>query len=526
MDKLNSKQHVISGKRPFDHLVKIKTESNSWGILKTFIIFLLFLIEIAFMVLQGLYFVNLVNYYTAFAIIITFASCIYVLSSNKNSQSKAVWIMFLVVFFYFGYIIFWLSDEHVFFRSKGKRYQKIFERSEIFEPEGNTKKISNKEVKQNVNYLQKVGSFANFSDTRGKYFSSGTTLFDEILKKISEAKKYIFIEFYIISDGVLLSRLEKILTKKCKEGVEVRIIFDDMGSYRTFSYKTRKRLKSAGIKICGFNQLISWFSFGLNYRDHRKIVVIDGKVGFTGGANLSDEYTNNKRMHGYWKDSGIMIEGAAVDGLTMIFLRQWEFVSKNQTNYLDYLGLSEKFENDAVYIPFADGLEYKSNIAKSVFANMISGANERLYIMTPYFIVDDVILELIKNKALSGVDVRLILPAVPDKKTVYRVTRNTAEKLISSGVKVYTMNHSFVHSKVILTENSCVVGTINFDLRSFYQQFENAVFTDDIEIIKAVWQDFENVIKVSTLITDANSTRKKLKNRIISGLLGIVSPFM
>ncbi len=526
MEKINYKQSSIKYSRAFEHLVRVKTEGSNLGMVKTLFIFLLMLVQIATMVLTGIFLISFIKWYMVFAAVITFFTCIYVLSSNKNSQSKTVWVMFLLLCFEFGYIIFFLSDEHIFFRRQKKRYDNIFKRSYNFQPESNKPKTLSCPVKRDVEYFEKSGNFACYKNNKLDYFSSGTALFDSVLEAINNAEKFIFIEYYIISDGALMNRLENALKRKSKQGLDVRIIYDDMGSHRTFSRKTRKHLRELGVKICKFNQLISWFSFGLNYRDHRKIVVVDGKVAFTGGANFADEYINEKRLHGYWKDSGVKIQGPAVDGLTLTFLRQWEFVSKETVEFSPYLSLADTFENESVVVPYADGLDYDQNIGRDAFVNLISSANSKIYIMTPYFIVDDVIFSLLKNKAESGVDVRLILPDNPDKKTVYRVSRNNAEKLAKYGVKLYTMNHSFVHSKLILTENAVIMGSINFDLRSFYQQFEDAIYSNDKQFMKSVEDDFEQTLKVSTLLTREKFQRAKTLNRMIASLLGIVAPFM
>ena len=311
-----------------------------------------------------------------------------------------------------------------------------------------------------------------------------------------------------------------------KLGVDVRVIYDDLGSHKVLSKKEKNALKKAGIKIQPFNRVTPFFSATLNYRDHRKIVVIDGKSAYTGGCNLADEYVNEKRMHGYWKDSGIRLDGNAVDGFTLMFLRQWEFLTKQKEDYSKFLRKAQQISGDSVFVPYADGLDYDKNIGKNVYENMISSAKEKIYIMTPYFIVDDTLTNLLINKAMSGVDVKLIIPEIPDKAFVYGVTRNNAEKLIDYGVKVYLMKKSFVHSKLLLTENSVVVGSINMDLRSFYQQFECAVYTDDDNVKKEVLIDFENTIKDSLLITEKNKLRNHLIYRAFAGVMQIFAPFM
>ena len=504
---------------------KIRTETSGWGAIKTLIIALL--IAAQFVVMVYLYFTLtlMFNWYLVFSLVMTLLTCVYLLSSQKNSLSKAVWMLFLLVSFGFGYIIYLLSDERIFFRRPKKKYRKIFENAKKYEKEQSLVS-EDSGVKLECDYLYKVGKFNAYDKTDLEYYPSGEILFEHILAELEKAEKFIFIEFFIISDGILLNRTFDILKRKADSGVEIRIIYDDMGSHRTLSRDTKKKFKDANIKLCPFNRLIPFFSVALNYRDHRKIVVIDGQVAFSGGSNLSDEYVNQKELHGYWKDTGIKICGEAVDSFSLMFLRQWEYVSGKAEDYSVYFNHYKETENTSVVIPYADGLDFDYRIGKSVYESVISNAKERVYIMTPYFILDDALTHIIMNKALSGVEVVLVLPGVPDKKYVYSVSRNNAEKLIDYGVKVYCVNDSFVHSKLVLTENAVVVGSINMDLRSFYQQFECALLTNDEKVMKEVGKDFYETLENSLLITEENRYRKNILNRVFSGFLQIFAPFM
>jgi cardiolipin synthase len=452
---------------------------------------------------------------------------VYVLSSDKNSLSKAVWIIFLLLGFVFAYVIYFMSDERFFFRKPKKRYNAVFERTKKYIPEYNESDFNAKSsVLNGGKYLYKAGDFANYKNTELEYFPSGSEFFDDVLDTVKKAEKFVFIEFFIVSDGVLMKRFFDVLSEKAKSGVDVRLIYDDMGSHRTLSHKTKKMLKEADIKLSPFNRLLPFFSVGLNYRDHRKIVVVDGKIAYTGGCNFADEYINEKRLYGYWKDAGIRLCGEAVDGFTLIFLRQWEYLSGKAEDYSLYLGKYESKESESLVVPYADGLDYQGTIAKSAYENLIASAEEKLYIMTPYFICDDTLINLIKNKAQSGVDVRIILPEIPDKAIVYAVSRNNTEKLIEYGVKLYCMNDSFVHTKAVLTENAVIVGSINMDLRSFYQQFECAVYTNDEKTMASLLSDFEETFKSSTLVIEENKKRRKLIHRVFVGIMQFFAPFM
>ncbi len=508
------------------YAVKVRTESNGLGVIKTLIVLLLIAVQAAVLVLTQMYLVNFFRGFAMFSVVMTIVTCIYVLSSDFHGQAKATWILFLLGCFGFGYIFYFMSDKRIVFAKERKHFAKIFDHNKNLLSQNDLSKLKKSQTKSICNYLYQTGNFRSYFDSKTTYYPSGAKLFDEIIHQLKQAKKFIFIEFFIIADGVLLNRILDILKQKSQQGVDVRIIYDDMGSHKTLKRKTKKAITKEGIKLQAFNRLVPIFNIALNLRDHRKIVIIDGKVGFTGGTNLADEYINEKRMHGYWKDSGVKIVGPAVDNLTVSYLAQWEFLTNKPTEYTSYLNLATKQQSTGVVVPFVSGPNYEYSIAQNMYANMIGAAQEKLYIMTPYFIPDETLTNLIANKARSGVDVRIVIPEIADKKFVYVVSRNNLEKMLSSGVKVYAMKSSFVHSKIVLTENSCIIGSINVDLRSFNQQFESAVFTDEPQTLVQVEQDFVDTIDYSISINDTNKKRNSLKFRMYAGLFNIISPFM
>lgn len=230
-------------------------------------------------------------------------------------------------------------------------------------------------------------------------------------------------------------------------------------------------------------------------------------------------------MHGYWKDTGIRLDGPAADAFTLIFLRQWEFLTGKEEDFAPFLGAAESFPDSSAVIPYADGLDFSLPVGKNVYENIIAAAQQRLYIMSPYFIPDDTVMQLLANKARSGVDVRIVLPGIPDKALVYKVSRRNAEKLAAAGVRVYCMRNSFVHSKLLLSENCAVVGSVNFDLRSFYQQFECAVYTDDEAVMTGILHDFGQTFRDSAPIS-GQAGKKNVFDRIFTGILQLFAPFM
>ncbi len=509
---------------PDYRVVKIRTEGKV-GAQKTLTVGFFILFQLAILITLYLGIVSSFLWYIFATYVIGFFCCLHVLSSNRNGQSKTIWILVLLLFSSFGFIFYFFSLEKVFFGRAQRRYRKIFERTDRYTPQYILNNEIAPETENIAEYLYGVGKFAT-QRANMQYYSSGFMLFDDICERLKTAEKFVFIEFFIISDGILMNRISDILCEKALNGVDVRIIRDGMGSHGTLPRKLRSKLIKAGIKLYSFNPVLPLFSFALNLRDHRKIVVVDGKTAYTGGCNIADEYVNEKRMHGYWKDTGLKIEGAAVDGLTLSFLRQWEFVTGKTEDYSAFLNLYEKMESGSIAIPYADGKDYNRNICKGVYTEIMAGARRKLYIMTPYFIPDEVTADMLAQKALSGVDVRLILPGIPDKPYVYKVSVDNAERLLPFGVKVYKMKYSFVHSKLILSENCVSVGSANFDLRSFYNQFENGVFTDDFEILEQVSDDFEKTFLKCEQINEKNCLRRKFSHRLLTGFLRLFAPLM
>lgn len=506
--------------------LKVRTESNGFGVFKTLLVIFLILLQMTTFVLSYLYLVSFFQWYFVFSIVMTIACCFHALSSNYHGQAKATWVLFLLATFSFGYIFYFISDKRILFARSRKKINKILNETKQLRSETHLENIKEKDIITTCKFLDNIGNFPAYQNSKTTYYSSGASLFDEIISEIQSAKEFIFMEYFIISDGVLLKRLLDVLKQKAKEGVEVKIIYDDMGSHKTLSRKTKKEILGAGIELKPFNRLVPMFNIALNLRNHRKIVVVDGRVSFTGGANLADEYINEKRMHGYWKDEGIKIEGQATDSLSLTFLTNWKFLTNEEIDYNHYLNKCQDIKTDGVVVPFFSAPNYNISISHSMILNQIASAKEKLYIMTPYFIPDETITNMIITKAISGVDVKIILPGVADKKFVYIVSRNNVEKLEKYGVKIYTMTHSFVHSKVVLTENSAIVGSINIDLRSFFQQFESAVFLNQKSTLKQIENDFDYTISKSEQITKTNTKRKNLFFRILAGIFNLISPFM
>lgn len=477
------------------------------------------------LVLASLYaffsFLSRIFFYVSLAL--TLLSAVRVLICERDAQVKTSWLFLFVISFGCGYIVYFLADKRICYGLKRRRYSKIFARSEKYIGDFSVNGVS-RTVFNDCGYIRDKGGYIPYDGTDLKYFSDAALLFTEMVADLEKAERFIFMEYFIVSEGRLLEKLIEVLSRKAAEGVEVRFLCDDVGSQGVLRCETKKRIKSAGIKFKVFEKLFTLFNFGLNFRDHRKIVVIDGKYGYVGGCNIADDCINyRKAQGGRWKDAGLRLEGAAVDGLSLAFLRQWEFAARENSDFGKYLNHYEKTPNVSNVVPYAGGPEIKEALCRGVYENVIKGAQEKLYIMTPYLIPDGKLFKMLKEKAKKGVDVRIALPAVPDYPFIYLVTRSNADRLQKCGVKIFYAQKTFLHSKVTLTENSLTVGSVNMDMRSFYLEFDNGVYTDDKGAMNSAEADFNEIFA-------ANPERPPIKRNIFvkfaTAILRIVSPLM
>ncbi|MDE7168416.1 MAG: hypothetical protein K2O28_06185 [Clostridia bacterium] len=453
---------------------------------------------------------------------LTAVSIVYVLIYEPDLQSRISWTVLFVLSCGLGFFIYALSRKAVCYGIHRLKFSKISKKAEPLVGEFQVRKCS-PEVKADCEYLYRAGGFVPYSNTDLKYYPYAKAAMDNIIARIDAAEKFVFMEFFILADGVFLDRLVSVFRRKVAEGVEVRLMYDDVGSAGVLSSSAKKRIKLTGVKLKTFSRLASPFYFGLNYRDHRKIVVVDGKTGYVGGFNMIDDCANQRKMEGIWKDSGLRLDGAAVDGLSLTFMRHWEFATNEKLDYTKYIDNYDRSLNKSTVVPYAGGPEIKEPICRNLYMRVIEKASKKLYIMSPYLVPDSVMTKALKDKAKAGVDVRLILPGVPDYRYLYRVTQANAIKLIKSGVKVYYSSGEFVHSKVMLTEHCAVVGSVNLDMRAFYQEFDNGVYSDDKTLIEAVEKDFDEVFARGGQTTN---TKQNWFSAVIAAFLKLLSPLM
>ena len=380
-----------------------------------------------------------------------------------------------------------------------------------------------------TSYIKNVARFPMHKNTETKNYSSGEENYADLLKELKKAKKYIFMEYFIIEEGKMWDSILEILEEKASEGVDVRLIYDDMGCISLLPYGYDKTLEKKGIKCIAFNPFKPLVSLVMNNRDHRKITVIDGHTGFTGGINLADEYINEKERFGYWKDTGIMLKGAAVWNLTIMFLEMWNSSRKTDTNYSIYkpeINQTETIVNDGYVQPYGDSPLDGEVVGENVYMNIINSAKEYVYIYTPYLIIDNEMMTALCLAAKKGVDVRIVTPGIPDKKVVFKLTRSYYRQLIEAGVRIYEYTPGFIHAKVFLSDDKiATVGTINMDYRSLYLHFECGVYLYKTKSITSIKEDV-----FDTLEQSKEFTKEDLKNgrrfELWQAILRVFAPLM
>lgn len=444
-------------------------------------------------------FSNYFVYFYATCTLISVLAVFGILNGKSNPTYKIAWIIPILVFPIFGglfYLMF--GGNHSSKRNKEKMKKMSLKMENSL--------IQNKEIIKQINdesknaanqakYIEKYSSCPVYTNTITKYISPGEKVFEHMLEELKKAESYIFLEYFIVEEGIMWNSILEILVEKSKQGVDVRVIYDDVGCLFTLPLGYEKTLENMGIKCCVFNPFVPILSIRLNNRDHRKIAVIDGRIGYTGGINLADEYINEHEKYGHWKDSSIAIKGDAVWSLTVMFLSTWSFLRKTDENY--ELFKPEPFEqesderkSDGFVQPFNDSPLDEEDVSESVYLNLINQAENYVYISTPYLIIDNKMMSSLCMAAKRGVDVRIITPHIPDKWYVHAVSRSNYEELLESGVSIYEYTPGFIHSKTFVVDDVyAVVGTINLDYRSLYLHFECGVWMYNTKSVLEVKKD-------------------------------------
>ena len=379
-----------------------------------------------------------------------------------------------------------------------------------------------------MNSLRRRG-FPVYRDTRVAYFPEGKLLLEDLLACCEQAERFIFLEYFILAEGKYWDRLCEVLCAKARAGVEVKIIFDDFGNIKRFHEETIELLRGAGVEVYVFNPVHRYVNrLYFNYRDHRKIACIDGDTAFTGGVNIADEYANLITRFGYWKDSGIRLNGQGAWGLTACFLETLAFLGGALHHERDYYRPHADVRAEGWCQPFSDGPHNNpDNPAEDVYLQLISNARRFLYITTPYFVPDESVMRALCIAGDGGVDVRLMMPGVPDKRFAFSVAESYFGELMEHGVKVYLYTPGFLHSKSIMVDREiAVVGSVNMDYRSFELHYEDAVALYGCGAIEELLEDMDEVAEKSHLLTPEEWNARKWYRRLAEPFLRIFAIWM
>lgn len=464
--------------------------------------------------------------------LLRFVTILYIVYRNINPAYKIIWIIFIMLFPVAGFLFY------VFFGSAkmpsriGNRIQSIKEGTNRFLPKNDSMyrslKNENEEAYRQAEYLYNTSLFPVYRNSKAEYISDGQKYFDKMLKDIENAKKYVFLEYFIISKSELWDEVFELLDKKSKDGVRIFIITDEIGSLGRLPKGFKNDFGNGKIETAVFNSLRPILSGKVNYRNHRKITVIDGEIAYTGGINIGDEYTNTIQRYGHWKDAGVRVTGSAVDSFAVMFLRMWNFSSKGRNlQYGRFVLKEHDDEGKGFVVPYADGPHNTCNPARNIYLQMISNAKKSIWIMTPYLILDNEIVTALVNRSLSGVDIKIITPHIPDKKVVFACTRSFYEELIQAGVHIYEYKRGFVHAKTCLVDGIIsTVGSVNFDFRSFYLNYECGVWMYKTGVELSLKRDFMNVMQDSIEINLDGLKRRSIFRRTFEAILRIISPLL
>lgn len=452
---------------------------------------------------------------------------------NRNSimETKLPWILTVLLIPAFGILIYWTLGRRYMTRKERKfirRFNNVIKNHlESNKDLLNELEVENQEAANKLKQLVSESGSIIYKNVPCTFYKSGEACLDELLTQLKKAEKFIFMEFFIVSNGTVLKQVEDILVDKVKDGVEVYFMYDDVGSFVNLKSNYYKILRKKGVNASCFAKFNFMAVASHNNRNHRKIVVVDGKIAFTGGINLADEYFNIIERFGYWKDSVIKIQGQAVNELVSEFIFDWNLNNKIQMDINKYLSDNPIIETPGYVVPFTAGPIpiHKPEIPKHTFLNLINQAKKYIYLTTPYLINDRESISALENASKRGVEVIIITPHIPDKKIVFMLTRSSYKTLIEAGVKIYEFTPGFIHEKLIVVDDEyAMTGTLNYDYRCFLYHYENAVWLYKHPIINDMKDDVKEILQKSELY-DLQKHKQNIFSKLFILIIRVFSPF-
>lgn len=472
-----------------------------------------------------------VPYFYIAAYITEIFCVIRIIASDDNPDYKVPWLLFVLIIPVAGFMLYFMFYSRKLQRRFVKRLNDLKKQNYIRNDTELFDKLNhaNATVASQAKMLTNIAEAHLFTNTKQEYFSLGEEMHAAMLKDLEKAEKFIYMEYFIIEEGKFWNSILDILKRKAAEGVEVKVLYDDIGCMATLPGNYHKMLAEFNIEATPFSRLKGNADSEFNNRSHRKITVIDGKIGYTGGVNIADEYINEVEKFGQWKDTAIRLEGEAVWELTKLFLEDFGInVRKIPPKREDWYPTQSHIQEEGYLIPFGDGPHpiYERRVGKSVIQNMLSAATRYAYMTSPYLIIDNDLCTDLENAALRGVDVRIIVPHIPDKKIIFSMTQSFYPRLMSAGVKIYEYEPGFIHAKSYLVDDEyAMIGTINLDYRSLVHHFENGVWMYKCNAIKDLKTDIEDTLAKCIKVTP-NMLKTNLLQRFIRAVVRIFAPML
>ena len=445
---------------------------------------------------------------------------------------KLSWILFIMALPILGLTFYLLSNRSNFIKTMRRKFERIDRKIKAAFPDDTEVfcelRQENPEVANQMYFLKHSCGFPVYHNTDVVYYKEAIDAIIAQIDALKKAEKFIFMEYHAIEDRQAFQQIKDVLIERARAGVEVRLFYDDVGSVGFINPQFIKEMRQNGVECRVFNPLIPVVNLFMNNRDHRKITVIDGKVGFTGGYNLANEYFNVTHPYGYWKDTGIRLSGDAVRTLTLLFLEMWNAIEETDHDLSRFLPeFPYQARNSGYCVPFGDSPLDEIHTGEDVYMNMIRSAKGYVYIATPYLILTDGMIRELSMAARRGVDVRIVTPGIPDKKIVYGITRSFYNALVRTGVRIYEYTPGFIHAKMTLVDDElCTIGTINYDYRSFYHHFENAVLLYHYPCLRHVKEDFQEIFNGSCEVTDKYAGKRPTSMRIWQCILRLFAPLL
>lgn len=498
---------------------------------KLVIVGLLIVFQVLFL-FAALVFLNDYFVYTfGFLMLLSMCIVIWLVGKDENPSYKLAWVIPIIIFPIFGglfYLVFGNKNMPKKLVDRIRAAEKSERRA--FSPEkpyNDELRLRSPQLATIADYITRTTGAPLWKNTRCEYLPIGEAMWASMLEELPKAKKFIFMEYFILEPGKMWEPILDILKDKAVQGVDVRFMYDDMGSIMTLPYHYAEKLRSYGIKCVKFNPFQPHLNSMMNYRDHRKIAVIDGNVGYCGGINIADEYINAYCKHGHWKDTGVRLEGDGVWNLTSMFLSLWNFGSSFDTEFEQFRPTTHLI-CDSFVQPFGDSPLDRVSVSEDVYMHIINRATEYVYITTPYLILDNEMVTALQSAARSGIDVRIVTPHIADKWIVHQATQSFYQPLLTAGVRIFEYTPGFVHAKMYVCDDRvAVVGTANMDYRSFYLHFECGVcIYEDAPVIRAVRDDILATFDQSFEIPRDYQKSVKLWKRILRAFLRLFSPMM